>query len=104
MRHVLEYLGFAALGWSADVPSNLQFVVPLKDLTAEPVAFDLRATTVEQDELRRRFGLVALEDLAAEGTIYPLQDGAGLRVEGHLQAEVTQNCVVTLEPVVQEGR
>jgi uncharacterized metal-binding protein YceD (DUF177 family) len=82
--------------------SNLQFVVPLKELTGEPVAFDLRATAAEQQELRRRFDLVALKDLAAQGTIYPLQGGAGLRVEGHLAAEVTQNCVVTLEPVVQK--
>lgn len=82
--------------------STLQFVVPLKELTGEPVAFDLQATKAEQDELRRRFGLVALTDLAAEGTIYPLQDGTGLRVEGHLRANVTQNCVVTLEPVDQE--
>jgi uncharacterized metal-binding protein YceD (DUF177 family) len=82
--------------------STLQFVVPLKELTAEPVAFDLQATAAEREELRRRFDLVALKNLAAEGTIYPLQGGTGLRVEGHLKAEATQNCVVTLEPVVQK--
>jgi uncharacterized metal-binding protein YceD (DUF177 family) len=81
---------------------NLQLIVPLKDLTDEPVAFDLEATAAEQEELRRRFDLLDLKNLAAEGTIYPLQGGTGLRLEGRLQAEVTQSCVVTLEPVVQK--
>ncbi|MGE0152814.1 MAG: DUF177 domain-containing protein [Reyranellaceae bacterium] len=80
---------------------TLQFVVPLKELTGEPVGFDLKATAPEREELRRRFGLVGLEELAADGTIYPLRGGQGLRLEGRLRAAVTQNCVVTLEPVVQ---
>jgi len=37
----------------------------------------------------------------ADGTIYPLQGGTGLHVDGRIRAQVTQNCVVTLEPVVQ---
>ncbi len=81
--------------------NGLQLIVPLKDLTGDPVHFDLRASPVEEHELRRRLGLVGLEALQADGTIYPLQGGTGLHVEGRVRAQVTQNCVVTLEPVLQ---
>ncbi len=75
--------------------------MPLKELTGEPVAFDLQASANDLEALRRRFDLVGLAELQARGAIHPLRGGAGLRVEGVLQATVTQKCVVTLEPVVQ---
>lgn len=81
--------------------NGLQLFVPLKDLAGEPVHFDLRATAAEEAELRHRFSLVGLERVQADGTIYPLQGGTGLHVEGRVRAQVTQNCVVTLDPVVQ---
>lgn len=81
--------------------NGLQLFVSLKDLAGEPVRFDLRASAAQEAELRRRFGLIGLEALQAEGTIYPLQGGTGLHVDGRIRAQVTQNCVVTLEPVEQ---
>jgi uncharacterized metal-binding protein YceD (DUF177 family) len=81
---------------------GLKLVVSLRDLTGEPVDFAVRATAADSEVLRRRFNLVGLEGPQAAGTITPLKDGAGLRVDGRIQARVTQNCVVTLEPVVQE--
>lgn len=80
---------------------GLHLFVPLKELTGEPVAFDLQASAADLETLRRRFDLVGLADLRATGAIHPLRGGAGLKVEGRLRAEVTQNCVVTLEPVIQ---
>jgi uncharacterized metal-binding protein YceD (DUF177 family) len=81
--------------------STLQLVVPLRDLTGDPVEFDLRATPAEREELRRRFKLLDLQELAARGTILPLKGGQGLRVSGHIAAALAQSCVVTLEPVTQ---
>lgn len=81
--------------------SSMHLVIPLKDLAGDPVEFELQANAAELEGLRRRLGLVDLKDVAASGTIYPLNGGQGLRLEGRLGAKVTQNCVVTLEPVVQ---
>lgn len=93
--------GLSLAGKRNDMTNGLQLIVPLKDLAGEPVLFDLRASAADEAELRRRFKLVGLEAVQANGTIYPLQGGAGLLVEGRVHAQVTQNCVVTLEPVVQ---
>lgn len=81
--------------------NGLQLTIPLKDLTDQPVAFELRASAAEEAELRRRLGLIGLEEVQASGTIIPLRGGAGLHVDGRIRAQVTQNCVVTLDPVVQ---
>jgi uncharacterized metal-binding protein YceD (DUF177 family) len=58
------------------------------------------ATAAECAALARRFGILAIASLEAELTLRPDRDGA-IRAEGRLAAEVTQACVVSLEPVAQ---
>ena len=52
----------------------------------------------ERAALARRFGLLALDSLTAKVGLMPA-DGGLVRIHGTLAAEVTQACVVTLEPV-----
>ena len=60
---------------------------------------EISATPQERAALARRFGLLGFDLLAATLRIES-GDGKGvLRLEGHLSAEVSQACVVTLEPV-----
>ncbi len=51
----------------------------------------------ERARLARRFGLIAIESLAAD---YRLRrEGDAVRASGHLSARVTQTCVATGDPV-----
>lgn len=59
----------------------------------------IEATAEERAALARRLGLPSIERLEAEVRLRRERAGAVLRLRGHLVAEVTQTCVVTLEPV-----
>lgn len=58
------------------------------------------ATPAECAALARRFGIHAVNRLAAELRLRP-EPGGTVLVEGRLSAEVVQACVITLEPVTQ---
>jgi len=60
----------------------------------------LVATPAECAALARRFGIPAIGTLSATLSLRPDSDGAIL-AEGELDAEVTQSCVISLEPVMQ---
>ena len=60
---------------------------------------EINATQAERDALARRFGLLGLARLEARVRLRRGQAGTQLHVAGHLTADVTQACVVSLEPV-----
>lgn len=60
----------------------------------------LKASTAECEALAARFAILGIEHFTADLTLVP-QTGGSVRVHGHLNAEVSQACVVTLEPVRQ---
>jgi uncharacterized metal-binding protein YceD (DUF177 family) len=68
-------------------------------LSADGETFQFEANDDERAALARRFELIALPSLKAEGRIIPSDHGHRARVEGIVRAEVVQPCVVTLEPV-----
>jgi uncharacterized metal-binding protein YceD (DUF177 family) len=55
------------------------------------------ANEAERRALAIRFGLLGLERLEADVSVTPV--ARGIRLDAVLTAEVTQECVVTLEPV-----
>ena len=57
------------------------------------------ASEAERAALAARLGLLELVRLEARLTLRRGAPGARLRLEGHLEAEVVQACVVSLEPV-----
>ncbi|MEO3474261.1 YceD family protein [Roseomonas sp. CAU 1739] len=61
----------------------------------------LRATPSECAALALRFGIPAVNRFAAELVLKP-EPGGGVAITGRILAEVVQDCVVTLEPVVQQ--
>lgn len=62
-------------------------------------AFAIEADAAERAALADRFDLVAISELRASGRVAWLPDGEVLVLEGRLEAQVTQRCVRTLEPV-----
>jgi uncharacterized metal-binding protein YceD (DUF177 family) len=65
----------------------------------EGETFHLEATPEERAALARRFDLVELPSLEADGEILAFDHGRRARVEGVIRARVVQTCVVTLDPV-----
>lgn len=61
--------------------------------------FEIEAEPAEREALARRFGLLALDRLIAKGTIETFDGRRRARLEGHVEADVVQTCVVTLEPL-----
>ncbi len=79
--------------------------IPRERLGGQILVEEILATPQERTALARRFRLLGLDLLRATAKIEP-RDGANrkkraglLRLSGHLSAEVSQACVVTLEPV-----
>ena len=73
--------------------------IPRERLGGRVVVEEISAAPQERAALARRFGLLGLDLLAATLRIEPGGGNGPLRLDGHLSAEVTQACVVTLEPV-----
>lgn len=65
-----------------------------------PRRVELRAGPAECAALARRFSIPAVARLEARLLLVPATDGT-TRLTGTLEAEVVQECVVTLEPVPQ---
>lgn len=63
------------------------------------LSFALRAGEAECRALARRFDLPAIGRLEATGTVARRTPGGLVTVTGTLTAEVTQRCVVSLEPM-----
>jgi uncharacterized metal-binding protein YceD (DUF177 family) len=68
------------------------------DLARLPAHETIEASAEERAALARRLGLPRLDRLVAEVRLARLADEA-VRLEARLEAEVVQECVVTLEPV-----
>jgi uncharacterized metal-binding protein YceD (DUF177 family) len=79
-------------------PAELSRPVAIDRATALPHVREIVATEDERAALARRLGLLALDRLSARLT-WRREAGGVIRLEGELDAEVTQSCVVTLEPV-----
>src|SRR5256885_2060453 len=93
-----------AISGSAGGPSSLRpgslfrRPVALDRATVAPHFREIVATEAERAALARRLGLVALDRLSAR--LSWRREASGIIcLEGELEAEVAQSCVVTLEPV-----
>lgn len=60
---------------------------------------EIEADAAERASLARRFDLLSIESFRATVRVRAVEGGAAFRLDGHVDAEVTQRCVVTLGPV-----
>jgi uncharacterized metal-binding protein YceD (DUF177 family) len=81
--------------------SDFEFSRPLDVYDIPPAGYriTIHPDAVERDRIAARLGLRALSALTATITATPIAGGA-YRVSGELAADVTQDCVVTLDPIV----
>jgi uncharacterized metal-binding protein YceD (DUF177 family) len=73
--------------------------VDLDRIGEKEVAFDVVASPAEREALAHRFGLMSLQRLEARVTLRRTRNRKAIRLAGRLLADVTQSCVVSLEPV-----
>lgn len=80
---------------------ELEFSRPLSvdKIPAPGVEETLIASDKERKELAQRFGLLDLKDLSATLSVHPASNRQGFAVTGTMNADVVQQCVVTLEPL-----
>ena len=71
--------------------------VRVDTLGGEPRTIAITAEVEERIALARRFGLVEIGHVSAEASLK--RSGVEVTARGRLQAEVTQSCVATREPV-----
>ena len=60
---------------------------------------NIEADAAEREALARRFDLISIESLAAHVRLKAVRGGSAIRLDAHVDAVVTQRCVVTLGPV-----
>lgn len=70
-------------------------------LPAQGRAFDVSADSREREALAKRFGIPAIARLELAGTVNRVRGGTVVQLSARLVADVTQACVITLEPVHQ---
>ncbi|MFP3943824.1 MAG: YceD family protein [Alphaproteobacteria bacterium] len=71
--------------------------VPVRDLPEDGREYRFEATPEERAAIAGRLGIIAVEALEVRFTLTP--EGTGALARGAFEAEVVQECVVTLEPV-----
>ena len=71
--------------------------VRLDEIGEVPRSIDISADAPEREALARRFALVSIEKLEAEGDVH--RAGDIVHFAGRLRAEAEQSCVATGEPV-----
>lgn len=81
------------------ISSELSRLITLGDIPDGGGAFRLEVSPEERAALAKRFNLLDLPSLNAEGEITASDHGRRARVEGIVRAHVVQSCVVTLDPV-----
>ncbi|AQS41477.1 MAG: Hypothetical protein BHV28_07770 [Candidatus Tokpelaia hoelldobleri] len=76
----------------------LSFPVDVRSLPPKGTHITLQANRQECDKLARNHGLLAVARFSAEFDLRPWKK-RGVRLKGEVAAQITQQCVVTLEPV-----
>jgi uncharacterized metal-binding protein YceD (DUF177 family) len=61
----------------------------------------IEANAAERAALAKRFDIPGIESLRATVELRRVRGGAAVQLAGQISADVTQSCVVTLEPVKQ---
>ncbi len=77
--------------------AGYELILSIADLAA-PRTVRLSPNEIERQDIAARLGLVGLPAFTAEVTVTPLKKNHRLQVTGRVEADVTQECVVTLEP------
>ncbi|MCT8990797.1 DUF177 domain-containing protein [Chelativorans sp. SCAU2101] len=80
------------------VTSPVSYELNVSRLPAKGITITMEADTAQRVALARTHGLLSVEFFSTELLVRPWR-GDGVRVTGRVTADMTQACVVTLEPL-----
>jgi uncharacterized metal-binding protein YceD (DUF177 family) len=85
---------------TTDLPAAHGFVrsVPVSRISDAGITMDVAADASELPKIAAYLDLLSLQGLSAQ-VLFTRWHGKGVLVTGHFKADVTQACVVTLDPV-----
>ncbi len=78
--------------------SSISFKVVVSRLSQKGTPVSIEANLAQREELAAEHDLISVERLEAQLLVAPWNRN-GVRVSGHFHADITQQCVVTLEPL-----
>ena len=84
---------------SENPPGKFSRPIAVDDLKVRGATVHISADAGERAALARRLGLLGVDSLRAEVDLGWTSGNALVRLEARLEAHVTQECAVTLEPV-----
>jgi uncharacterized metal-binding protein YceD (DUF177 family) len=82
-------------------PTEFPRPVDLARMGDSTTRLEIEANESERAALARRFGIPSIDALKARLELRRVSGGAAVKLTGQLSANVTQACVVTLQPVAQ---
>jgi uncharacterized metal-binding protein YceD (DUF177 family) len=80
-------------------PGEFSRPIPVADISSRGRDWGITATADERDALAKRFGIVAVLSLDAKIHGRALGRSETWQLKGTFEADVVQQCVVTLEPI-----
>lgn len=78
---------------------DLSLTLANEEIQAEPKRFTVQASDADRAALVERFNIVALDKLTAKVEVRADARAEAIVVSGHVGAELSQQCIVTLEDV-----
>jgi len=78
--------------------SPVSYEINVRNLPAKGITVTFEADPNQSRELARNHGLLSVERFSAELVVRPWKKD-GVQVSGRVKADITQACVVTLEPL-----
>lgn len=82
-------------------PSEFHRLINIENIEPQGHTFSIEASARERKALARRFSVLSIESLLARGTLVQCADHSTVRLRASLESEVVQQCVVSLQPVMQ---
>ena len=79
-------------------PPEFSRMVAVERIDRRGLTRDIEANEAERVALARRFDLISIESFRASVRLRAVNGGTAIRLDGHVDAAVTQRCVVTLGP------
>jgi len=82
-----------------DLEPEWSHIFNVDDLENKPLTLEIAPDQAHYDRLVRRLGVLSLKDVQAKLKIKRIAGSASIHIKGDLSACVTQECVISAEPV-----
>ena len=79
---------------------EISLVIHPSELKEKNLKFDINANSAVRNSLSKRFGLIAVNKFQLSLNLQLLESIGVMKLKGHMIVSVVQNCVITLERII----